>query len=329
MKSPIVSVIIPTYDRAHYLGTAIESILAQTFREFELIVVDDGSTDDTRTLLDSINDRRLIRLFREHRGISAAMNSGIEAARGDYVARLDSDDVWMPEMLEVGVEILDSRPEVGLVYGKGQQMDQNGNLQPNVRGNLPWFWRETLKSMLYGDFTCNIAILARRECFDRAGVYDESMRTSEDWDMWLRVARHYEFAFVDQVLARFRVHGGNTTHKSLAAFADYLEGRSRVLDKFFGQSELPPAVRAMRPMAYERVYMGVGLCWLQIRQVRKALSSFGKAVRLSDNPVVSPGRIVWQALVWEVLSKYAWGRRLVEWQAGIISQWRQRSRSRL
>ena len=324
MKTPVVSVIIPTYNRAHYLGTAIESVFNQTFQEFELIVVDDGSIDETRTLLDAIDDKRLIRLFREHKGISAAMNSGILVARGDYVARLDSDDVWMPEMLEMGAGILNSRPEVGLVYGKAQQMDRNENLQPNIRGNLPRFQRETLKSMLYGDFTCNIAILVRRECFDRVGLYDESMRTSEDWDMWLRVARHYEFAFVDQILARFRVHEGNTTHRTLAAFADYLEGRPRVLDKLFSRPDLPPAVQAMRPMAYERLYMGVGLCWLQTRQMRKALRSFGKAIRLSGNPVVSPVRIIWHTLVWEVLSKYSWGRRLVEWQAGLFTQWRSR-----
>src|SRR5882724_2062331 len=128
MKQPKVSVIIPTYNRAHYLGTAVNSVLSQTFSDFELIVVDDGSTDDTMRLVERFHDSRLRYIYQQHRGISAAMNAGIRAARGGYIARLDSDDIWLPDMLEVEVGVLDARPEIGLVYAKAQGMDKNCNL---------------------------------------------------------------------------------------------------------------------------------------------------------------------------------------------------------
>lgn len=127
MRMPAVTVVIPTYDRARYLGEAIRSVLDQVFADFEVLVVDDGSADDTAGMVHAIRDARLQYLRRPHRGIGAALNAGLRGARGRYVARLDSDDVWLPAMLETLVPVLDARPEVGVAYARGQAMDQQGS----------------------------------------------------------------------------------------------------------------------------------------------------------------------------------------------------------
>src|SRR5262249_10455091 len=204
--SPAVTVIVPTRNRARYLGEAVGSVLAQTLVDLGLVVVDDGSTDSTRDLVGAIGDPRLRYLYQPPSGIGAALNRGLRSARGRYVARLDSDDVWRPDMLETLVPILESRADVGVAYARGQAMDGDGHRLPNVQGIPERFPGDSLRSLLYDDGTCNVALLARRECFERAGFYDEDLVASEDWDMWLRVARHYRFAFVDKVVTDIRWH---------------------------------------------------------------------------------------------------------------------------
>ena len=162
-------------------------LLNQTFTDYELIVVDDGSTDDTPAVLAGFHDVRLHVLRQENRGISAAMNAGLRAARGKYIARLDSDDVWFSDLLQRETTILDSRPDVGVVYARAQAMSAHGMPREHYLGFPLRYPDDALLSLAWGDATCNITALARRSCFDAAGLYDETLHTHEDWDMWLRV----------------------------------------------------------------------------------------------------------------------------------------------
>ncbi|MEO8604378.1 MAG: glycosyltransferase, partial [bacterium] len=251
--APRVTVIMPTYDRAAYLGDAIGSVLAQRFVDFELIVVDDGSTDATPALLAAVRDPRLRVLQQAHRGISAAMNAGLRAARGAYVARLDSDDRWHDEMLQAAVALLDTQPDVDVVYAKGQAMTAAGVPLPHTVGAPPRFAGDALRSMVFDDFTCNVATVARLTCVVRAGGYDEALMANEDWDLWLRVARGARFAFLDRVLAHFCWHDDNLTGPASPVFRAVLASRTAPLDKLFAQADLPPQVAAMRAVAYENV----------------------------------------------------------------------------
>jgi glycosyltransferase involved in cell wall biosynthesis len=322
--TPAVSVVMPAYNRERYVGEAIESVLAQTFSDFELIVVDDGSTDATPQRVASLRDPRIRLLRREHRGISAAMNAGLRTARGAYVARLDSDDVWLPALLATQVAVLESRLEVGVVYARAQGMEADGTLTTHVWGVAPRYPRDSLRSLLHGDCTCNITVVARRECLERAGLYDESLGTNEDWDLWLRVARHCRFAFTDRVLARFRWHEGNVTGPRSPRFAETLGGRTRVLDKAFAAPDLPSSAAAMKAVAYRNVHTGVGLLWLGAREYGAALHAFGRALRDGGNPVPTLVRIAWFVLNWEFLSRRAWGRRFIDWQSRTRLRWRAR-----
>lgn len=321
MTAPKVTVIIPTYDRARYLGDAIRSVLAQTVTDFELIVVDDGSTDDTAAVLAQCPDPRLRCVRQEHRGISAAMNAGMRAARGGYLARLDSDDTWHADMLQTLTAMLDAHSDIGVVYGVAQATDATGAVLPNTQGMPPRFPSDCLKSMLYDDFTCNIALVARRECFERAGMYDESLRANEDWDMWLRVAQHHRFAFADRVLANFRWHGGNLTALGSPLFPTVLATRTRPLDKFFSQADLPADVIAMRPVAYTNVHLFCGLRWLQARELGNARREFARALHASGSPLRTAVRIAWFVLVNECLHRFAAGRRFTVWLTSLRRRW--------
>ncbi len=326
MAGPFVSVIIPTYNRAHFLNEAVRSVLDQTFTDFEIIVVDDGSTDHTGDLVRTFLDTRIRYIHQAHRGINASMNTGLRAARGAYIGRLDSDDVWLPEMLVSEVEALNRHADVGAVYGRAQAMDETGRPLPNTRGLPQRYPDSSFVSMLYEDFTSSVTLLVRRECFDHIGLYDESLTTAGDWNICLRIARHYSFFFVDQVVARFRLHQGNISGPSSVYFADSLQNRERLLNEVFAASDLPEAAVAIKPIAYRNVYTYVGLQWLRVRQFRRALNSFALALHTGANAATTLTRILWFVLCWEVFNRYELGRRFVDSATNLQHHFRKRRR---
>jgi len=308
---PKVTVIIPTYNRARYLGEAIASVLNQTFSDFELIVIDDGSTDNTPELVRAIGDRRIDYRQRSHNGISASLNAGLCEARGQYIARLDSDDLWHPEMLSTLVAILDTQPAIGVAYGKAQAIDSEGSTLPHVLGRAGYFPGDSLRSLVYDDCTCNIALLARRESLDRAGSYDEALAANEDWDMWLRVARSDRFCFVDKILAWFRLHDCNHTGLASPQFLMMLETRTSPLDKLFREPELAPPIRMMKPIAYTNVYLFRAQQWLGKGDWRRAWGEFRRALKMSGRPYTTTARMIWFAFAAPLLEGSAPGRRAV------------------
>jgi len=222
---PHVSVIIPTYNRASMLGRAIQSVLDQTYRDFELIVVDDCSSDDTQEVTKGFADDR-IRYIKHptNRGGSAARNTGIRSSRGDYIGLLDDDDEWLPNKLELQVDLLDRLPEdYGVVYS-GYRSEQSGKIlgeySPIHRGDV---YHQMLKSCFIGSPT----ILIRKICFDNAGRFDEALPSCQDWDMWIRLAKHYKFDFLPEVLAVYNIHGDQIKFNLLK----YVCGVNEVLAK--------------------------------------------------------------------------------------------------
>ena len=310
--APTVSVIVPTFNRARLLGEAIESILRQTFADFELIVVDDGSSDDTAALVAAIGDPRLRYICQPHRGISSAMNNGIRAARGELVARLDSDDLWRPELLATLVPVLRQAPAVAVAYAKGQAMDASGHILAHQQGSPGRFPGDAFRSIAFDDCTCNIAIVARRACLEEVGLYDEELAANEDWDLWLRVARRHPFAFVDRVLAHYRWHDGNLTGIGSPDFGAVLAARTRPLDKLFAEPDLPPAVLALRSSAYANVYLFRGARWLQAGERRRALRELCRSVTASDARLAAILRIPWRIVGVPLLERFPLGRRIAD-----------------
>lgn len=310
MNVPRVSVLLPTYNRAAYVGQAIKSALDQTYADLEVVVVDDGSTDNTVEMVRSFTDGRVRFIRQDNKGISGALNTAFRASRGRYVAILNSDDLWLPELLEEEVPVLEANPDIGLVYARAQAMDTLGRPLGQVLGAPEKYRGQTFASLLYGDHVCGVTAAFRRELAEQVGLWDESLVANEDWDMWLRLSLVCRFRFVDRVLARFRIHPGNITGAS-HRFVQLSLDRVRILDKVFSRHDLPPGSLSMKPLAYRNVYVDVGLRWLSVGKWRDALRYFGMALQVSPCPLMTPARIFYLIVFYNFLSKRTWGTALV------------------
>jgi glycosyltransferase involved in cell wall biosynthesis len=317
-----VSVLLPTYNRAHYIAEAIQSTLDQTYADFEIVVVDDGSTDNSAEVVQRFTDPRVRFIRQENRGISGALNTAFRESRGRYVAILNSDDIWLPDLLAEEVPVLQARPDVGLIYARCQAMDLSRRPLARTTGVPARYPGEMFKSLLYGDHVCTIAALIRREHLEQAGLWDESLIANEDWDMWLRLALVCRFYFIDKILARFRVHPGRITNTSSERFARLVADRIKVIDKAYARPDLPPDALSIRPLAYRNIYIDVGLRWLKVPDWRQSLPYFSRALQLSPNPAATLLRIASLAIFQTFLSERAWASGL----ARAVGRWRRRRR---
>ena len=213
-----VSVILPTYNRERVLGRSIQSILDQTFQDFELIVVDDASNDNTRDVVNAFC-RPNIRYIRhtENLGPGSARNTGINLAQGKYIAFQDSDDQWLPEKLEKQIRYLDSAPShVGVVYSVLLRMN-GSNTMPVPPEKLGRIEGDIHRSLCRGNFIALPSILVKKECFTRAGLFDKHLHQYEDWDMWIRISKYYHFGFIDEPLVNSYFTPGSVNEKGVVS----------------------------------------------------------------------------------------------------------------
>jgi glycosyltransferase involved in cell wall biosynthesis len=225
MSQRTVDVIIPTYNGLPYLKQAVESVLAQTHKDFILYIVDDGSTDKgaTEKYVKALGDPRVRYLRKKNGGQATARNYGIKASSSAYVAFLDSDDLWRPDKLAKQLEVMEKRSDVGLVYGLCKLIDADGKEVRKVtyekRGDL-------FKYLLTGNRITGSGsmVLVRREVFDKVGVFHEDFLIGEDWEMWLRIAKDYQIDYVAEYLAELRVldNGMQQDHLKMARGLEYM-----------------------------------------------------------------------------------------------------------
>lgn len=212
---PRVSIIIPTYNRARLLLLAVESALSQSWTDFELLILDDASTDDTaERVSERVKDPR-VRFIRYPRnvGITASRNYGLLIARGDYVAMLDSDDVWLDRRkLERQVEFLEARPGYGLVGTFAKILDKDGE----VTGSFGTHTEDPAirRHLLLRNPIMQSSVLIRREALDQVGGYDAAIPVWEDYDLWLRIGRTFKLHVIGEPLTGYRDHGGNISKVS-------------------------------------------------------------------------------------------------------------------
>jgi glycosyltransferase involved in cell wall biosynthesis len=272
--TPTVSIIIPTYNRAHVLSRAIQSVLAQTYQDFELIIVDDGSTDDTERLVKSFNSEK-IRYIRhiENKGPAAARNNGIQSAKGDYIAFQDSDDEWMPQKLEKQMRAFETAPpEVGVVYTGSYIIKNNrkwvaphGGLPPPKDGDIFF-------SQLKGRFVLPSATVIKGECFARAGTFDERFFPIEDSELFLRFSRHYQFKCINEPLIIYYLQPDSLSENEGARIKPY----RLMLETYFEYIK-----QDRRVLAYHYSRLGNLLCYTgELSQGRSYLIKTIKAYPL-------------------------------------------------
>ena len=203
----MVSFVIPNYNHACYLGQAIASALAQTYPNVEIIVVDDGSTDDSRAVAGAFGDR--IRcIYQQNAGLSAARNTGIRAAQGEYIALLDADDLVEPAYVERLLAALAEAPQAAGAYCGFRFVDQDNRPLNRVEQRIT-APGALYSALLNGNYWVPESLLARRSCYQAMGEFDSTLRACEDWDVWLRFSRHYALVGIDDVLVRYRVVTGS------------------------------------------------------------------------------------------------------------------------
>ncbi len=264
--SPLVSVIIPTFNYAHYLLEAIQSVLVQTLTDYEIIVVDGGSTDSTRSVAAQFEDR-VRYLYKPSPSPNNSRNEGIRAAQGRYVAFLDADDKWLPDKLTLQVPLFEANPSVGLVYATVISFESTTGALINHfpvsrcrRGNV-------LHDLYLDQFVSSPTPLIRREVFDQVGLFAENRKYTDDWEMWLRIAARYEFDFVPQPLALYRLHPSASSLKT----ASYTARIEEMLDFFEVAAEHYPELRCLKALRRSTF-----LEWMGWRLVTRSQISIGR-----------------------------------------------------
>ncbi|MYL26818.1 MULTISPECIES: glycosyltransferase [Halomonadaceae] len=202
-SGPLVSIVTPTFNRADYLREAIDSVSAQTYANFEHLIVDDGSTDDTAGVVASYGDERLRYFRQENQGQSVARNVGIENSRGEFICFLDSDNAWVPDKLRQQLEAFESHPEAGVVYGDIISIDAEGSefSRRNMRRHSGWI----TEALLGDNFVSMNTTMTHTELLRRVGGFDPADRYAEDYGLWLRVSLHAPFAYVPECWAYYRI----------------------------------------------------------------------------------------------------------------------------
>lgn len=235
---PLVSVVIPTYNCARYLPYALDSVFNQTYPHYEIIVVDDGSTDETARVLQAYGDR-LRPMHQPNQGVAMARNNGIEQARGEWIAFLDADDVLLPHKLQAQLAVAAENPTLGLIHSGWHRVNAQGEVMMTVE---PWHQipQLTLESWLRWKPVLPSAMLFKRSWLNRAGGFDPRFPPAEDTELVLRLARLGCAAdWLKQVTVCYRQHDQSAMHKGLPQ----ARSLAAVIDDFFAQPDLPEAIR--------------------------------------------------------------------------------------
>jgi glycosyltransferase involved in cell wall biosynthesis len=270
---PRVSVIVPVYNGQEYIAATLETAFAQTFQDFEVIVIDDGSTDRTEASLERFRDKITL-LKNTHKGPASSRNLGLEASRGSLIAFLDSDDFWLPEKLERQVSIAGSHPEYGIITTDMAKFNAAGIIQPSCAAlGPPIPSGYVLERLLFDNWIGTSCAMVRRECFEKVGKFaDDSVALGkDDWNMWMRIAAQYPVYYLDKVLVHYRVHPQSFSDQDPEKV---LAGWLAQLDWF---EESIPQLRVQHELMQEARFR---FCWRIAWDVLRALDPEGARDKL-------------------------------------------------
>lgn len=290
--SPYISVVIPSYNRSALAAQAIESVLAQSYGDFEIVFVDDGSNDDTRQVVGAYNDSRIQYIFQENAGLGAARNTGIARAQGQVVAFLDSDDLFLPRCLESQVRTFERETNAGFAAGGYVFIDEKG--QP-LAARRPWQHRPHVNLMdaLQALPIVPSGVVVRKAWLEKVGGFSD-MRRSEDYDLWIRLIHGgCSMAWTPHLVCGYRIHSSQMV----------TDGRSQkesgltVLDAFFSRPQLPSSIQQEQERVYATIYLSGAFREYAAGQVEDARASLARAIELNPALMAGPVPQVANALV--------------------------------
>lgn len=275
MLAPLVSAIVPVYNGERFLAQALDSALAQTMRDLEIVVVDDGSTDGSGALAAEYASRYpgIVRVHRQpNSGLCFARNTALKMARGEYFALLDSDDIWLPHHLEESVEVLQRRSRVALVHADIERIDTDGNSLGCATRYWDGLHAEPFRVLfLRHEHVCCPTAVFRRSVIEAAGNFDPQFNRMgcEDRDLWLRIALIADISYLGNVHARYRLHGANMSSN----YGKMLQARMRLVDKFGAT----PHGRSLRRQALAAAHCNLGDELMDAARRRAAFAAYARA----------------------------------------------------
>ena len=276
MKNPEISVIIPTYNYANFIREALDSVFNQTFQDFEIIVVDDGSTDDTKAIIESYGDR-VIYISQKNQGPAIARNTGIMSSRGTYIAFLDADDLWYPDKLEKQIALFKANPKLGMVLADNALFDDEGIYKNYVGKKAYLFDGDLVTNIFLRSGVVTPTVIVKREAFDKVGLFEEGLFIAEDDNMWIRIACEFDVDIVDEALAQIRNHRTRTMSVS-TKLVESVENNIKLLTTKYG----PKVASKIAPLAarkYNQLYFDEGYKHFENQDYRRARKLFFKATK--------------------------------------------------
>lgn len=276
MHKSLVSVIVPVYNGARYLRQALDSALAQTYPNLEVVVIDDGSTDTSREVIASYGPRLGV-IEQANSGVAVARNAGIRASRGEFISFLDQDDWWHPQKIARQVEVLQADAAVALVHTDLCHYDEvSGQLVPRCNSGRPDLLSGSCyERLLHGNAICNSTVMVRRAVLDEVGLLDTTMgrNTVQDYDLWLRIAKRWKLAYIEEKLITYRFH----PNQGMWNLRPYLGDELRVLEKAVGDRNWfgSPSLR----MRVAQLLDQLGVSHMDAREHALARACFARAMR--------------------------------------------------
>ncbi|MCD6154734.1 MAG: glycosyltransferase [Candidatus Verstraetearchaeota archaeon] len=277
--NPKVSVIIPCYNGEKFIGEAIESVLNQTYQNFEIIIVDDGSTDGSKSVIKTFLKDPRIKLIEHERnkGIPAARNTAIKASKGEFIAFLDQDDLWYPEKLEKSLDAFERGGEnLGVVFSDVDIEEKDGSVTRRTcrKYDPAKLGREGfIRALFWGNFIPTSSAIVRKTCFAQMGLLDEQLYGSDDRDFWLRIAGTFEFHHIPEALAKLRRHGANASLRG--AYTMIEQSRLIITPRAIQRY---PFLLPLKRKKISRLYYNFGAHLIRDRKPGRARRFFIKAI---------------------------------------------------
>lgn len=272
---PKVSVGLPCYNGSRWIDECIQSILGQTYEDFELIIVDDGSTDNSRVIIEPyLADKRVKYIYQENRGFSNATNKHILESKGDYIAFIGQDDLWLPEKLERQINYLENR-NFGLVHSDVYHINLKGEIIRRRKPNPPktLLKKTVVKKLFLRNFICHQAVLVRKECFNKVGLFDERMTIASDHDMWIRIAGEFDVGYINEPLVKKRYHPDQLmATKPLEGVKDEFLIVKKAISKY-------PFLKKYESKKLSELYYHWGVILMREGEKREVKSKISKAIR--------------------------------------------------
>jgi glycosyltransferase involved in cell wall biosynthesis len=289
--SHLVTIVVPAYNAESFIAQTIKSVIAQTYPHWELIVVDDGSTDSTADIVSSFNNPGIRYIYQENRGLGEARNTGIRLAQSEIVTFLDADDLWNSKFLEKMVGLLNHHPQAAAVYCGFQYINSQG--QPVGNPSLKVVPPESFHATLIhrGNWLVPCAVVLRKGLVKKVGLFDGSLWGVEDTDMWIRLSARHTFVGLSEILVRYRIHGGNMSRDP----EHMITGASRLTEKRYG----PPTGDVLswpetKRVAYANLYRRGARSYLAVGNISRSATYFQQFFEIAPNMAL--GMATWRML---------------------------------